>query len=91
MPGGIPGGEPKDDSPETGKEAESDQSDEAESTGEAAPEESKKAINFGDSKPPADADPAELAAWASLLYNRNSPSKVLIELSKKSCPFYSLR
>lgn len=41
MPGGIPGGEPKDDSPETGKEAESDQSDEAESTGEAAPEESK--------------------------------------------------
>jgi hypothetical protein len=31
---------------------------------QAAPEEAKKAINFGESKPPADADPAELAAWA---------------------------
>ena len=30
----------------------------------AAPEEAKKAINVGDSKPPADADPVELAAWA---------------------------
>ena len=30
----------------------------------AAPEEAKKAIAFGDSKPPADADPVELAAWA---------------------------
>ena len=30
----------------------------------AAPEDAKKAITFGDSKPPADIDPAELAAWA---------------------------
>lgn len=31
---------------------------------QAAPDEAKKAINFGESKPPADIDPAELAAWA---------------------------
>ena len=38
----------------------------------AAPEEAKKAINFGDSKPPADLDPAELATWtlvANLILN----------------------
>ncbi len=30
----------------------------------AAPEEAKKAIHFGDNKPPDDVDPVELAAWA---------------------------
>ena len=39
---------------------------------QAAPEEAKKAINFGDSKPPAGVDEAELAAWtlvANLILN----------------------
>ena len=30
----------------------------------AAPEEAKKAIQFGESKPAVDLDPAELAAWS---------------------------
>jgi hypothetical protein len=39
---------------------------------QAAPEEAKKAINFGESKPSSDVDPAELAAWslvANLILN----------------------
>jgi hypothetical protein len=39
---------------------------------QAAPGEAKKAINFGDSKPPAGVDEAELAAWtlvANLILN----------------------
>ena len=39
---------------------------------ESAPEEAKRAIAFGDSEPPADADPVELAAWtlvANLILN----------------------
>ncbi len=31
---------------------------------EAAPEEARKAVAFGESKPPADIDPVELAAWS---------------------------
>lgn len=31
---------------------------------QAAPDDAKKAIEFGESKPPTDTDPAELAAWA---------------------------
>ena len=39
---------------------------------QAAPDAAKKAIEFGDSKPPADVDAAELAAWtlvANLILN----------------------